>query len=541
MMDLSFRWPHPRFATEVGEMSFRVHSFDNAYGIDPAAFEKQELPGGGFRVTADHLVWAGGQRTAPGRMVVEVRVVDGEVEVSVDAELGEDIRSVGVTLHDQQTGAVAGVREGSLDIPATGRILRYPNGWFDLASPHFTVESSGRTLTVRSLDQLPRVKTFAFIPHFRSEETMDVDFLVEAEAHTPSRRFSAPAWRLSASVDRGVVEVRHREHVTNAYPGDAWENRDDVPEWLRKVSLVATLQGQHFTGRTFLNYAAMLDSLQRITERIDGERVLAYLPGWEGRYYRNYGRYGAEGTLGGADGFRRLVDGARELGVHVMPMYGANVASRDVPGFERWGQPALLKNASGLTSAGSVDWDGSRHYDHSGALLNPAHAPWRAHLVAQIAANHAEFGFDATFLDITAMHSNDPTGSTTEGLRALVAEIHEAVPGLLVAGEAWFDAIGNIIPLVQTGHNATIPVYHDLPDEELFSRTNRSFGHVSLGDPAFGSSGVHEAGYVHAWRLPVRRGVIPTLNVVDGTLDAARERVAQIIDDAREYADTFLS
>lgn len=166
--------------------------------------------------------------------------------------------------------------------------------------------------------------------------------------------------------------------------------------------------------------------------------------------------------------------------------------------------------------------------------------PWRAHLVAEIAANQAEFGFNATSLDITAMHSNDPAGSTTEGLRALVAESRQAMPGMLVADEAWFDALGGIVPLVQIGHHDTIPVFHDLPDEQLFGRSNRSFGHVCLGDPAFGSSGVHEAGYVHDWRLPVRRAVIPTLGVVDGTLERAPERVEQIIDDAREYADTFL-
>ncbi|GAA1506662.1 hypothetical protein GCM10009827_020590 [Dactylosporangium maewongense] len=43
------------------------------------------------------------------------------------------------------------------------------------------------------------------------------------------------------------------------------------------------------------------------------------------------------------------------------------------------------------------------------------------------------------------------------------------------------------------------------------------------------------------WRLPVREGVLPTLTVVDDTLDAAPERVALIVQDAREYAAKYLT
>lgn len=537
MMDLSFDWPHPRFETPVGSMSVRVHTFDNVFGIDPAAMATIDLPDGVTRITSTRLSWAGGQETAEGTVVLDLVPVDGETEVRVSATSSDAIRSIAITLHDQPVGDVVGVREGRLVVPRGGRILRYPDGWFDLASPLFAVDGA-RQLVVRSLDERPRVKRFAFIPEFTDPDRMRVELHVEADAPTAQSSFTAPAWRLSTDVAFETVAVRHREHVRAAYPATSWEDREDVPDWMHEVSLVVGLHGRHFTGHVFHDYAEMLETITEISGRIGGRRVLAYLPGWEGRYYRWYGRYGADPRLGGEDGYRRLIDGAHALGTRIMPMYGANIAARDLPGFERWGEPGILRTAGGFPAVGSVDWDGSRTYDFAGgALINPAYAPWRTHLIEQIQRNRDEFGFDAAFLDISAMHGNDPAGDTTEGLRSLVDGIHAAAPGILIGGEGWFDAIAAHIPLVQAGHRDYVPTLHDEPDPELFDRTNRMFGHVSMADPAFGSSGVHEAGWVDAWRLPVRRGIIPTLNLVRGSMDAAPERVQQILDDARTYAD----
>lgn len=540
MMDLSFVWPHPRFPTPIGSVSVRLHTFENVYGIDPDSMSIESSEGV-TRIHAGRLSWAGGQQTADGSMWVEIVATGTSATVRIGAEHPDGIRSLGLTIHDLPTAAVSGVREGQLEVPDSGRIVRYPNGWFDLASPIIRLAEAERSLTIRSLDDRPRPKTFALLPHFEDTETMDVDLLVEAEATRPSTRFEAPAWVLEAEAPgRASAMVAHRDHIERVYPVDPWETRADVPGWAREISLVVTLHGRHYTGRVFNDYARMLAHLRRIAGMLEGRRVLAYLPGWEGRYYRHYGRYDTDPVMGGADGFRALVDGAHELGMRVMPMFGANVAARDLPGFARWGEPGVLRRPSGLSDAGSVDWDASRHYDHDGALINPAFAPWRAHLVAQIAELRERFGFDASFLDITAMHANDPNGDTTAGLRALVDELHAAAPRHLVAGEGWFDAIAGIVPLVQTGHHDNVPVFHDQPDEELFSRTSRTFGHVNLGDPAHGSSGVHEAGRVAAWRLPVRRAVIPTLGLVEDTLDQAPHRVGMILDDAREYADRHL-
>lgn len=540
-MDLSFRWPYPRLETALGDVSVRLHTFENVYAMDADTAELT-VEDGRRVLRSRRLAWAGGQRTCEGHLELRVDEADGQVRVGAIGQHADGVRSIAVTLHDQPTGRLTHLREGTVEIEPDGRLVRYPDGWWDLPTAHLAVAADGtEPLSIRSTDTRPRPKTFAFVPHFDDPAVMEIELFLEADATEPSSSLTAPDWVLARGSDLGPATAAHRQHVREAFPTAPWEDRADVPAWAREISLVVTLHGQHFTGRTFLTYDDALDRIRRVAEWIDPSRVLAYLPGWEGRYYRWYGRYSPEETLGGERGFARLVDGAHDLGVKVMPMFGANIASRDVPGYERWGEPGRQLLASGLAPVGSVDWDASRHFDHGfGAVINTAYQPWRRHLVDQISTLHDRYGFDATFLDISAMYANDPRGRTTDGIRSLVRELHDAIPDHLVAGEGWFDAIADVVPLVQAGHRNNVPAYHDEPDEELFTTTNRAFGHVNLGDPAHGSSGVHEAGYVRAWRTPVRRGVIPTLAVVEDTFAAAPDRVRHIIDDAHEYIDRFL-
>ncbi|MGX6606099.1 hypothetical protein ACWKSP_28815 [Micromonosporaceae bacterium Da 78-11] len=541
MQDLSFRWRHPRFDTSLGPISVRLHTGENVYGLTDDALEVT-TDGDTTVVSCAELSWAGGQQRGPGQITLRITETDGRVRVQIDTAHPDGVRCVALVLHDQPTGDVTALREGDLPVPAAGRVVRYPDGWFDLATPLLGLRRPGGGITVaRSEDRQVRAKRFAVLPHFDDPSVCEFELIADADAAEAGTTFAVPMWELRRTTDLSEVLAEHTAHVRAAYELPTWTERTDVPAWLRRTALVVSLNGMHFTGRVFLDYDGMLDAVRRLAEQIDPEHLLAYLPGWEGRYYRWYGRFDVDERMGGAAGFRRLIDGVHELGARIMPMFGANVASRDLPGFEAWAAPGQLLNASGHAPIGSVDWDSSRHFDHGwAALVSPAYQPWRRHLGEQIIRLHHEYGFDAAFLDISAMYNNDPRGSTTGGLRSLVQEIRDRCPELLIAGEGWFDALGGITPLVQTGHRDTVPTFHDLPDADLFTDANRSFGHVCLGDPAHGSTGCHEAGYNAHWRLPVREGVLPTLTVVDGTLDGAPDRVAQVVRDAHEYAAKFL-
>jgi hypothetical protein len=78
------------------------------------------------------------------------------------------------------------------------------------------------------------------------------------------------------------------------------------------------------------------------------------------------------------------------------------------------------------------------------------------------------------------------------------------------------------------------------PYPQFFDTYHRGFAHLCLGDPSRGSTGVHELGYNPERRSPVRKGIIPTVTIVDDTLENAREQVLEIINDARMYAAMHL-
>ena len=51
---------------------------------------------------------------------------------------------------------------------------------------------------------------------------------------------------------------------------------------------------------------------------------------------------------------------------------------------------------------------------------------------------------------------------------------------------------------------------------------------------------MHELGYNPTWQTPLRKGIIPTVTVVDGTLEAGRAGVEAILEQVRQYKEKFL-
>jgi hypothetical protein len=77
--------------------------------------------------------------------------------------------------------------------------------------------------------------------------------------------------------------------------------------------------------------------------------------------------------------------------------------------------------------------------------------------------------------------------------------------------------------------------WHDLPYSEFFNTHARSFAHLCLGDPGRGSTGIHELGFNPIKSSPLRKGIIPTLTIVDDTIEQVAGGVSSIIEDAKKY------
>jgi hypothetical protein len=539
VQDLSYDLCNPVFDAYGLSFSVQVFTFENVYALDAALCSVSQIDGA-VQVKAHGLAWAGGQEHATGCVSVTARRIGAAVQFALHAEAPTAIRSVKLVLHSVPPGIIINLRETpSLAVPLKGVVLKYPDGWRGLYTPLVITQSEGGVHTYyRSLDTNVRDKKFAFV--WRGGR-LDAELIFEELATRMGMHVDVPVWEVGTASDARALMSEHQSFIEQTYNLQRWETRPDVPAWLRKISLVAAIHCQHYSGYIFNDYAAALEKARWLAGRIAPERVLIYLPGWEGRYYWQYGDYRPDARMGGEAGFERMVTGMQELGMRVMPMFGANVVNSGLANFEQWGVSAVSTSPAGMTGSGSVDWDGSRHHDHGwGLFLNVGAPSWQNRLVDQISALVSRYGFDAAFLDISAGWMNDPHFEMYPGMAQLAARLRERNPGLLVAGEGWYDAVGAATPLMQNGHTEGVMHPHDTPFPAFFDTYHRAFGHLCLGDPSRGSTGVHELGVNPAWREPRRKGIIPTLTVVEDSLEAAPERVEAILDDARQYARDFL-
>ncbi|MBP3371578.1 MAG: hypothetical protein J6L88_03530 [Clostridia bacterium] len=542
MEDLSFVFKNAQFEFSGVKFSVMLHGFINAYSLDPDCVESV-CDGDTLTIQCSGLLCRGGQEPVAGHATIVAKKLEKAVTLDIEAIVGnaaEEIRCAKLSIHNAPRGRVINLIDSRpREIPPQGMVLRYPEGWRDVGTPLLILDCEDGLHYYRSHDTRVQEKRFSFVN--RQDGSLDTELIFEPAATEMARFITVPTWELGMGDSVEEIYAPHIAHIEKAYNLPVWEEREDVPDWARKISLVASIHCMHWTGYIFNTYDQVLEHLKQLAAMIEPERILAYLPGWEGRYYYQYGDYRPEPLLGGAEGFKRLCDGAKELGIHVMPMFGINYASIHHAGYEAWGKPSKFMGPTSHDGLTYTDFDASRHYDigyHRN--LNPAAPRWQNRLVNQTHALIDQFGFEGAFYDISAVWVNDSSHELYPGTIELVRRIREGHPELLIGGEGWYDGTMVPFPLIQAGHTDGRMNYHDAAYAPILDKYARGFGHLCLGDPSRLSCGVHELGHNPEWRTPLRKGCIPTVTIVDGTMEKALDRVQMIVDDAKEYARLYL-
>jgi hypothetical protein len=529
----SFDFPEPSVEYEGLRFGFLVFSRENAYGMS-AGRMRAEAADDGLTLTCEEFVWAGGQERAPGRLVARLRRNGGVVEWDVTAEMDRPIKAVTTVLRGVPRGrvSVGGGAPGDhhddeilIGYPFSGGDLFGGNAAWGAGTPLLIVQAADADcFFVSSLDDRVRTKRFYLQP---GEQGYRVECVHEVEGWLDQRQVRVPTWRAGRAPTLDAAAQPHFDHLERAYRIPRFGSRDDVPPWLHETALVVTLHGMHYTGFVFNDFARMLEILQWIATLIPAERVLAFLPAWDGRYYWDYPVYQASARLGGEAGLRRLVREGQRLGFRFMPMFGANSANRRQAAFARVADAATSRIDGDHFDLDWVDWDNDRHQEGWNAFMNLGVDSWREWLAARIADTIDRYGVDAYFLDISGGWVNNPRADMHEGMRRLVADLRLRYPRVLACGEFLYDALAAVIPL-----------YHVYSPR--YAPFVRSFSHLSHPAPGRGSSGVHESGFgrfdPESLSLVRREGLIPTLNVVDDTFTTYRDQAAAVVRRAAEWA-----
>jgi hypothetical protein len=530
-MKFSFDFPEPSVEFEGLQISFRLYTFENTYALERASIALAEN-GDGLEVHCSQFVWAGGQEKAPGELRAKLRRRGSFVEWSATAEMQQPIKSVAAIVRGVPRGKISAGGGGFFDPKDNEILLGYPFGGGSLFTargfntPLAVIQSSASEyFFLSALANKVRAHRFYLQP---GEKSYRVEMVFEQAGWQRSPRIETPVWRAGRTSTAEAAFGPHFEHFESAFGVPDWNHRQDVPAWFRKVSLVVSLHGMHWTGYVFNTFAKMLETLRWVKTQIPPEQVLVFLPGWDGRYYWNYPLYETDSRLGGESGFRRLIEEGQALGFHFMPMFGTNSVNRLLPMFPKIADATVAQIDGDAFNLNWVDWDNDRHMEGWSPYMNLGVDSWREWLAGRIAEMIDRYSVDAYFLDIAGGWENNTKADTHEGTRRLVADLRQKYPGVLCCGEMHYDAL-----------MAFIPLYHVFSEHAYpggFEKYCRAFEHLSRPAPGRGSSGVHESGF-SKFSVEQRPGAsltIPTITVVDDTFDRYRDVMAQVIAQARK-------
>ena len=528
-MRLSFAFPEPSVEFEGYRFGFLVFTRENVYGLDAGRMTAARTPSG-LEIRATRLVWAGGQQAAPGRVIAQLQKHGDFIEWDVTAEMGQPIKAVTTVIRNVPRGRISPAGNEPFDPQDNELLFGYPfsggdlfgaNTAWGLTTPLLIVQrAEGDCVFVSSLDDRVRAKRFFLQP---GEQAYRVEAVFEAEGWKDQTTLRVPTWRLGLAKTLDDAVQAHTAHLEHAYHLAPWETRRDAPDWLRRLALVVTLHGMHYTGYVFNDYAHMLEIARWVATRIPPERVLLFLPAWDGRYYWDYPLYRASDRMGGEAGLQRLIEEAHGLGFRVMPMFGANAANRRQAIFARIAGAATHKIDGDRFDLNWVDWDNDRHQEGWLSYMNLGVASWRDWLSARIADVIERYRVDAYFLDIAGGWMNNPQADMHEGMRQLVLGLRARYPQVMPCGEMHYDALLEFIPLYHVGLGRA-------------AGYARAFSHLSHPAPGFGSSGVHESGFSRFTHetLGLAPGIIPTLSVVDDTFTGHQSMMEAVIERAKQ-------
>ena len=538
LQDLSYQLNNELINTDLSfvkdiKISIEVFSLENVYTVPNGSYLKN-----GDTFISNVLVW-GDTEKVNGQAKLRLKKQRDSLKINARAKLDKKIRSIKVRFDNLPLGKLISLSSKDKDVTEYGLHFRYPEGWRDLSHPLLVFElENGQYLYLRCIDKTINAKQFLIK---KIGNKMRIDVTQEQEGSHLHSAFVIPEIEIGLAKNKESIYQKQKEYIENTFKVVPFEQSVIVPEWLKKISLVVIMHMESFTGHIFHTYKQAYEDVKKLTKMIPGDRILVYFPGWEGRYYYKYGNYTPDERLGGEQGLKDAIQKIKQLGCKTMSMVGMNIVNKNIPTINKIYKDAEFQSVSGAKfHNGCVDWEGAHHYDF-GELsnLNIANKKWADCLFNQIKDISLKYDFDGVFLDIAACYVNDKKHALFPGVCDFCDRLRTIKKDFLVSGEGFYDGLLKAIPLFQSGHTDGEMNYHDRINEELFSDYAREFGHLCLGDPSRGSSGVHELGTNTEWKVPYRKGIIPTISLVENSLELAPEKVKEIVDDANKYYEEF--
>lgn len=251
-MKFSFDFPEPGVVFGDHRFSFLIFTDENTYSLDRARMTARGTADA-LELTCDQFIWAGGQQHTPGKLTASFSRSGSTIEWRIVAEMDRPIKTVTTVIRDVPRGLVS-LGGGQLTDTREGDILGgytfgagdlHNEGVTSMTTPVAIVQAADQDfLYLATLDDRVRPKRYYFQA---SERAFRVEAIYEHDAWRNDHRVEVPAWRLGHAASFENAMQSHMDHIERAFSLPAWDTRPDVQDWQRRLALVTTMHGMHYT------------------------------------------------------------------------------------------------------------------------------------------------------------------------------------------------------------------------------------------------------------------------------------------------------
>ena len=540
------------------KIGFKVLTTGNVYDVDEVERSEED---GQVVFRATKLSYGAGTGNVPAFFEARFEEQPNGLSWNARAEHAEPIKGIKVFIETFPLGTIIrppGVRMDLDEGP--GRCFVYPSGSHPLrdrggetgiiprtgglpgmAAQFVLIEGPEETICIRGGEHPPRIKRFWF---YRQGDRLEVNLYSEENACDRGNQYTAPTWTIEHVPSWENAVDGYVEWMEEAFALVPFEEREDVPDWLRKTCLVTILHGVSSDGKMCHNFAQMEDRLHQLAAVFPPENTLVKLLGHEGRvdYHLPDNLPGEE--LGGHEGFASFMETAHKLGFRVLLHMNIWGMAFDHPRFPEMRQHQI-RDISGWPSQWGVDYDKDEAQEATFAYISPDVAAFRKMQVDGIGLLIDRYKPDAFHMDQSAFPINDLGHNHWRGVGLLFEDLGRAFPNVLFSGEGASEWIAGMYPLssgqsaMGRGSDANVEMF-----KRIIGKYMRCYAH-SASIPPEPWRGVWTFDEFERWWTEerfrrtedayARSGAIPTLVLTDKRISLDGELARLVLDRAQRW------
>ncbi len=175
-------------------------------------------------------------------------------------------------------------------------------------------------------------------------------YVAPVDGKAPSQWSSPPIKFESFNSGWESAAKRYRDWLEFQQGLKPFRSTPAVAERLRDIALFVNLRGHNWGPFIYNTFDQMCQRLDELAQYIEPRFCAAYIEGYDGGYLPPCTDFMPGAELGGAEGFKRLIDHAHRLGYLLVPYVHTHVLHEAHPQFERF------KNST--FTQWSTDFDG---------------------------------------------------------------------------------------------------------------------------------------------------------------------------------------